>query len=117
MAGLRNYRYSLWRDALIVVAMIGLTACGTTAAQFNSTELLAQEKKATAIAHPETKRMHTLKLDSNKRDNRIDPGSVPPWMSKRTPVIGSPEWKREEEATEKREREIKKEIKGICTGC
>lgn len=102
----------------MVLAMIGLAACGTTAAQLNSIEPMAQEKNATAvIAHPETKRMHTQRLDSNKRDNRIESGSVPPWMSKRTPVLGSPEWKREQEETEKREREIKKEIKGICTGC
>jgi hypothetical protein len=42
---------------------------------------------------------------------------MPKWMSKKTPIVGSPEWKREQIETERRETKIKKELQSICTGC
>ena len=42
---------------------------------------------------------------------------MPTWMSKTTPLVGSAEWKREQEESERREEQIKRSIRGICNGC
>lgn len=50
-------------------------------------------------------------------DYTLDVGATPSWMYKKTPRVGSPEWKREQQVTEEQEREVKQAIDGICDGC
>jgi hypothetical protein len=50
-------------------------------------------------------------------DYTLDVGATPSWMFRKTPRVGSPEWKREQEVTEKQEQEVKQAIEGICRGC
>jgi hypothetical protein len=47
----------------------------------------------------------------------IDTGARPSWMNKKTPIQGSPEWKQEQQETEKQEQEIQRVLGGICHGC
>lgn len=42
---------------------------------------------------------------------------LPPWMAPRTPKVGSPAWKRERVETERQERETRRAINGVCSGC
>jgi len=42
---------------------------------------------------------------------------MPPWMNKTTPAVGSPEWRREQQETERQEQYLKSVIEGICHGC
>lgn len=42
---------------------------------------------------------------------------MPPWMHKKTPAVGSPEWKEEQQETERQEREVRRAIEGVCRGC
>ena len=47
----------------------------------------------------------------------INTGAMPSWMNKKTPIQGSPEWKQEQQETEKQEQEIQRVLGGICHGC
>ncbi len=42
---------------------------------------------------------------------------MPSWMHEKTPAVGSPEWKQEQQETERQEREVRRAIEGICRGC
>lgn len=44
----------------------------------------------------------------------IDSGAT---LSTTTPVVGSPDWKREKQKTEQQEQQIKRLIEGVCRGC
>jgi len=44
-------------------------------------------------------------------------GERPSWMNKKTPIQGSPEWKQEQQESEKQEQEIRRVLTGICHGC
>ena len=54
---------------------------------------------------------------SDKDAYALDVGPMPAWMYKKTPAVGSPEWKREQQETDKQEREVRQAIEGICRGC
>ena len=41
----------------------------------------------------------------------------PPVLQPRTPEVGSPEWEREKVETERRERDLNRTLRGICSGC
>lgn len=47
----------------------------------------------------------------------LDTGPMPAWMHKKTPAVGSPEWKEEEQETQRQERAVRQAIEGICHGC
>ena len=40
-----------------------------------------------------------------------------PYSSAVTPNVGSPEWKRDEAETARREKELARKLNGICRGC
>jgi hypothetical protein len=40
-----------------------------------------------------------------------------PYSSATTPIVGSPEWKRDEAETARSERELARKLNGICRGC
>lgn len=50
-------------------------------------------------------------------DYTLDVGATPSWMYTKTPRVGSPEWKREQQVTEEQEREVKHAIDAVCHGC
>jgi len=49
-------------------------------------------------------------------DSAIGTGATPP-SSMKTPVVDSPEWKRDQQESEKQEQKIKRVIEGVCSGC
>ncbi len=54
---------------------------------------------------------------SDEDASSLDVGPMPAWMYKKTPAVGSPEWKREQQEADKQEREVRQAIEGICRGC
>ena len=50
---------------------------------------------------------------------RIQGGALwrPPALQPRTPDVGSPEWQREQLQTDRRERDLNRTLKSICSGC
>lgn len=55
--------------------------------------------------------------DGAEGGSMFDTGVMPPWMHKKTPAVGSPEWKQEQQETERQEQEVRRAIDGICRGC
>jgi hypothetical protein len=45
------------------------------------------------------------------------PAWRPPALQPKTPEVGSPEWQREQSQTQRRERDLNRTLKGICSGC
>ena len=76
-----------------------------------------QPSKTARDRHRHGRASPSQQKTSGEDANSLDVGPMPEWMYKKTPAVGSPEWKREQKETDKQEREVRQAIEGICHGC
>lgn len=67
----------------------------------------------------EARRRRRMQTAPSVTDPRAPGGPLwrPPVLQPRTPEVGSPEWEREKVQTERRERDLNRTLRGICSGC
>lgn len=131
-------KYRMLFGISLILTGVGLAGCGSPGAQF----LKGAPAGVASSSASDVQRFHDgngdrVKRTANKdavvasrltqngelakgwqdRDSIVQAGTPPHWLSKTTPNVGSPDWKREQDETEKRETDIKKDIYGVCHGC
>ena len=104
---------------LIVTVVVCLAVWGPTMAVSDNGR--DQPALAMQVAQLERQEVRTAKPRPQAPRNKLDldwkADTMPKWMNKITPNVGSPEWKTEQQETERGERRLKEAIQGICRGC
>src|SRR5260370_41477317 len=67
--------------------------------------------------HPTKKPRPDSTSAAQQRQPKSDAAPGVPYSSATTPNVGSPEWKRDQEETARREKELARKLNSICRGC
>jgi hypothetical protein len=113
------------RSQIGTLVAVGLTlsCCGSTQLHSTEADVLLHPVRHASTEELPIRRQHSTKkprLDLifvPQRQSKSDTAPGAPYSSATTPIVGSPEWKRDEAETARREKELARKLNGICRGC
>ena len=111
------------RMPLLAAAALIFSCFSSTLAYCGNPAVLAHPARdasaeGVSVRHrPGAQAPRSYSISVAQRQLKAEIAAGAPYSSVVTPNVGSPEWKRDEAETARREKELARKLNGICRGC